>query len=228
MMLGVGVVLLSVAVLTGFTTATIVTTLVLSTAIGTVGLVWAWGEVSSSPSKVSINAVSVCNLVMALGLSVEFCLHIATAFERKAGSRQERAAAAMKDTGSSVLTGITLTKLVGVSVLCIAPSLLFRLYYFRMYICVIIAGGFQGLAVLPVLLSLYGPQTVPLGSWRHLGLFSSCASSQLRDFRKGHDLVHQWDLPAGSFDGHSQQHHHRHGLCLSDDESHPGSGANNL
>ena len=53
---------------------------------------------------------------------------VACVFQLK---RQERAEAAMKSAGASVLTGITLTKLVGVSVLAIAPSLLFRVYYFR-------------------------------------------------------------------------------------------------
>ena len=41
------------------------------------------------------------------------------------------------------MTGITLTKLVGVSVLAIAPSLLFRVYYFRMYMATVVAGAFQ-------------------------------------------------------------------------------------
>ena len=58
-------------------------------------------------------------------------------------NRQERAEAAMKSAGASVLTGITLTKLVGVSVLAIAPSLLFRVYYFRMYMATVVAGAFQ-------------------------------------------------------------------------------------
>lgn len=49
----------------------------------------------------------------------------------------------MKSAGASVLTGITLTKLVGVSVLAIAPSLLFRVYYFRMYMATVVAGAFQ-------------------------------------------------------------------------------------
>jgi Niemann-Pick C1 protein len=34
--------------------------------------------------------------------------------------------------GASVFSGITLTKLVGISVLAVAPSHLFRVYYFRM------------------------------------------------------------------------------------------------
>ncbi|CAM9450914.1 unnamed protein product, partial [Hapterophycus canaliculatus] len=119
--LALAVVFLSIAVLAHFAVATLVASLVLCTTLGTVGLVWAWGALSSAPYAVSINAVSVCNLVMSLGLSVEFCLHVAMAFERAHGTRQERAEAAMKSAGASVLTGITLTKLVGVSVLAIAP-----------------------------------------------------------------------------------------------------------
>ena len=59
--------------------------------------------------------------------------------------------------GSSVLVGITCTKFIGVIVLAFASSTLFRLYYFRMYLFIIILGAFNGLMVLPVLLSLIGP-----------------------------------------------------------------------
>ena len=60
--------------------------------------------------------------------------------------------------GSSVLVGITFTKFIGVIVLAFASSTLFKLYYFRMYLFIIILGAFNGLMVLPVLLSLIGPQ----------------------------------------------------------------------
>lgn len=40
----------------------------------------------------------------------------------------------------SVVTGITLTKFCGVLVLAWAPSRLFRLYYFRMYLGIIVMG----------------------------------------------------------------------------------------
>lgn len=53
--------------------------------------------------------------------------------------------------------GITLTKLVGITVLAVAPSHLFRVYYFRLYLALILLGAFVGLAALPVLLSFYGP-----------------------------------------------------------------------
>ncbi len=58
--------------------------------------------------------------------------------------------------GSSVLIGIGSTKLIGISVLGFAPSTIFRLYYFRMYISIIILGLFYGLFVLPNILSLIG------------------------------------------------------------------------
>jgi len=59
--------------------------------------------------------------------------------------------------GSSVIVGITITKFLGVMVLAFAPSPIFRLYYFRMYLAIILMGSFNGLVFLPVLLSLVGP-----------------------------------------------------------------------
>jgi hypothetical protein len=76
-----------------------------------------------------------------------------------AGTRIERATAALVEMGSCVVTGITITKLVGVMVLAWAPSQLFRLYYFRMYAGIIACGAFHGLMFLPVLLSLIGPES---------------------------------------------------------------------
>ena len=63
----------------------------------------------------------------------------------------------MKSAGASVLTGITLTKLVGVSVLAVAPSMLFRVYYFRMYMATVAVGAFQVCLCLFVLLRLFRP-----------------------------------------------------------------------
>jgi Niemann-Pick C1 protein len=59
--------------------------------------------------------------------------------------------------GSSVLVGISTTKFIGVIVLAFAPSTLFKLYYFRMYLFIIIFGTFNGLMFLPTILSMIGP-----------------------------------------------------------------------
>jgi len=63
----------------------------------------------------------------------------------------------MNAMGSSVVVGIASTKLLGILVLAFAPSALFQLYYFRMYLFIIILGVFNGLLFLPVVLSLVGP-----------------------------------------------------------------------
>ena len=49
----------------------------------------------------------------------------------------------MTTMGTSVFVGIACTKFIGVLVLAFAPSTLFRLYYFRMYMLMIVAGTFN-------------------------------------------------------------------------------------
>lgn len=66
---------------------------------------------------------------------------------------------AMNNMGSSVVTGIASTKFLGVLVLAFAPSTLFKLYYFRMYLMIIFLGVFNGLFFLPVILRMCGPGT---------------------------------------------------------------------
>ena len=68
---------------------------------------------------------------MAIGISVEFCIHLTVAFMNTAGSRDFRIATAMVSVGSSVVSGITLTKASGVIVLAFASSQMFEIYYFR-------------------------------------------------------------------------------------------------
>lgn len=62
---------------------------------------------------IQLNAVSVVNLAMALGIAVEFCAHIVHAFLVAQGSRQQRTQVALQDMGASVLSGITITKFAG-------------------------------------------------------------------------------------------------------------------
>ena len=103
------------------------------------------------------NAISVVNFVTTLGFGVEFCNHIGMNFMRQQGTKEQRAKKALSEMGSSVLVGITLTKFVGVVVLAFAKSTLFKLYYFRMYLFIIILGAINGMMLLPTLLSLIGP-----------------------------------------------------------------------
>ncbi|KAI7895499.1 sterol-sensing domain of SREBP cleavage-activation-domain-containing protein [Mucor mucedo] len=72
----------------------IVMAVVVMILIDVVGVMTLWG--------VSLNAVSLVNLVICVGISVEFCCHIARGFMVASGSQEDRAGKSMIDVGSSV------------------------------------------------------------------------------------------------------------------------------
>lgn len=124
--LGLASVLLVTALLLGsWRTGTIVTGVVALTVTTCMGVMGIWG--------INLNAISLVNLVISLGIAVEFCAHVARAFmsagsglpiDHPAGQkeRDERMWTALVDVGPSVLSGITFTKLIGMSVLALTRS----------------------------------------------------------------------------------------------------------
>lgn len=110
--LGLGSVLFITALLLGsWRTGTIVTAVVALTVVDVMGVMSVWG--------VSLNAISLVNLVISLGIAVEFCAHIARAFmsagtglpvDHPSGQkeRDERMWTALVDVGPSVRSSMKL------------------------------------------------------------------------------------------------------------------------
>lgn len=110
--------------------------------------------------NITLNAVSLVNLVICVGLAVEFCVHIARSFTMLPNDSlkdlQLRIEYVMSTVGESVLKGITMTKLIGVSVLAFAQSKIFQIFYFRMWISLIVVASLHSLIFFPVLLTTLG------------------------------------------------------------------------
>ncbi|KAH3668011.1 hypothetical protein OGAPHI_001765 [Ogataea philodendri] len=109
---------------------------------------------------ISLNAVSLVNVLICLGLSVEFSIHLIKAFNYNEDDAKtdsfSRAHSALNFIGGPTLSGITLTKLIGIVVLGFTRSKIFQIYYFRMWFALIILASLHSLVLLPLLLSKFG------------------------------------------------------------------------
>ena len=158
---GLGIILLLTTILLGsLQTAIVVTLTVGMTLVDIVG--------TMAVAGVSLNAVSLVNLIICLGIALEFCAHIARAFSFPSATVMERAPkhryrgkdarawTALVNVGGSVFSGITVTKLLGVFVLAFTRSKIFEIYYFRVWLALVVWAASHALVFLPVALSLFG------------------------------------------------------------------------
>lgn len=147
------------AVLGSISTGIVVTVTVVMIVVDIIG--------SMAVAGVSLNAVSLVNLVICVGIGVEFCAHIARAFmfpsrsimdqtPTKFRGREARAWSALVNVGGSVFSGITVTKLLGVCVLAFTRSKIFEIYYFRVWLALVVFAAIHALIFLPVALSYFG------------------------------------------------------------------------
>lgn len=107
---------------------------------------------------VNLDSISMINLIMCIGYSVDFTAHICYSFmSSKAKHPDERVREALYSLGMPILQGATST-ILGCIGLLLADSYIF-LVFFKMMFLVIIAGAMHGIFLLPVLLSLFGPSS---------------------------------------------------------------------
>ncbi len=114
--------------------------------IDLMGMMYIW--------NVNINSVSFAGLVMSVGLSIDYNVHIAHAFlHSNAKSVAKKTADAMDLMGMSVLKGAA-TTLLGSCVLGFASSTVFRIF-FKVCFGTVIFGSLHGILFLPVILGFY-------------------------------------------------------------------------
>jgi len=108
---------------------------------------------------VSINPVSYISLVMSIGLLVDFILHVLLRYYEAAApgaTRHEKVMDMMRTMGSSVLIG-AVTTLLGTVPLAFSTSSIFSTVFIA-FLGLVLLGGAHGLILLPVILSMIGPE----------------------------------------------------------------------
>ena len=121
---------------------------IMSIELGVVGFMTLWG--------VRLDSISMINLIMCIGFSVDFSAHISYHFmSHKDMSMEDRVCDSLYALGLPISQG-AISTILGVIGLALAPSYIF-ITFFKMVFLVIVLGAVHGLVLLPVLLSLFGP-----------------------------------------------------------------------
>merc|ERR1712211_58419 len=121
--------------------------MVIITLVDIVDLLHFWG--------ITIDILSAVNIVLAIGLCVDYAVHIAHAFLYSEGTRQERANNSIRLIGMAVLNGGITTFLA--LFFCSFSSAHVFITFFKVFLLTVLFGLYHGLILLPVLLSLCGP-----------------------------------------------------------------------
>ena len=118
---------------------------IVSIEIGVVGYMTHWG--------VNLDSISMINLIMCIGFSVDFSAHISYAFiSCEESSSKERVKSALYSLGLPIFQG-SISTILGIVALAFAPSYVF-LTFFKTVFLVMLFGATHGVLLLPVLLSL--------------------------------------------------------------------------
>ena len=108
---------------------------------------------------VHVNAVSYIALVMSIGLLVDFILHVLLRYYESSGNREEKVVEMMRTMGASVLIG-GISTFMGTLPLAFSTSTIFYTIFIA-FVGLVTLGVGHGLILLPVVLSLVGPENTP-------------------------------------------------------------------
>nr|XP_040578462.1 LOW QUALITY PROTEIN: patched domain-containing protein 3-like [Lepeophtheirus salmonis] len=142
---------------------------IISIEVGVVGFMTLWG--------VGLDSISMINLIMCIGFSVDFSAHISYHYMscEKSFTDKERIRDSMYALGLPIVQG-AISTILGVVGLALAPSYVF-ITFFKMVFLVIVLGALHGLLVLPILLSIFGPSS-----------FKKCKKERKEEIQPSTDL----------------------------------------
>ena len=130
-----------------FVGATIIIGSVLFTLVNVGGYMHFW--------NLTIDTVSCINLIIAIGLCVDYSAHIVHRFLGETGSRNDRVMVTVQNMGPAVFDGGFSTFL-AVILLSMSQSHVF-ITFFKIFFLVVFFGLYHGLVFLPVVLTIFGP-----------------------------------------------------------------------
>ncbi|KAL7558591.1 hypothetical protein ACA910_016211 [Epithemia clementina (nom. ined.)] len=107
-------------------------------------------------ANVHVNAVTYITVVMAIGLLVDFIMHVLLRYYECSGNRHERTVDLLKTMGSSILVG-GISTFLGTLPLAFSTSTIFFTIFIA-FVALVTLGLAHGLILLPVVLSIIGPE----------------------------------------------------------------------
>lgn len=155
-----------------------VTFAIASVIVGVAGFMTFW--------DVNLDSVSMINLVICIGFSVDFSAHISYAFvSSNKRTANEKAIDAVYHLGYPIIQGAVST-ILGVVVLSAAESYIFRTFFKIMFL-VISFGAVHGIVFIPVFLSFFGICGAKVGDEEDAGDNPQDNTYQFK--RKGNDII---------------------------------------
>jgi predicted RND superfamily exporter protein len=122
---------------------------IVSIDVGVVGLMQFW--------EVHLDSISMINLILCIGFSVDFCAHIVYAFiVSEFKTRDDRTVDALHQLGYPIIQG-AISTILGTVPLAFSDTYIFRAFFKTLFL-VISLGFLHGMVILPVFMSVIGPR----------------------------------------------------------------------